>query len=209
MSFRVQLPLNRAQSFGLAAADGQMGCIVKLYREWQHSGDESLLRDLWPHARRALSFAWIEGGWDGDVDGVMEGCQHNTMDVEYYGPNPQMQLWYLAALRAAAEMARALGDDEFSLLCRTLFARGSEWTDRHLFNGEYYVHLITPPPEGQEIAPGLRVGAGAKYPRKPAYQLGRRLPGRSTGRQFSAMSAAWAIWSIRKISKDAAEHSDL
>ncbi|HPG45664.1 MAG TPA: GH116 family glycosyl-hydrolase [bacterium] len=172
MSFRVQLPLNRAQSFGLAAADGQMGCIVKLYREWQHSGDESLLRDLWPHARRALSFAWIEGGWDGDVDGVMEGCQHNTMDVEYYGPNPQMQLWYLAALRAAAEMARALGDDEFSLLCRALFARGSEWTDRHLFNGEYYVHLITPPPEGQEIAPGLRVGAGAKDPRNPAYQLG-------------------------------------
>jgi hypothetical protein len=36
----------------------------------------------------------------------MEGCQHNTMDVEYYGPNPQMELWYLGALRAAEEMAK-------------------------------------------------------------------------------------------------------
>jgi len=30
------------------------------------------------------------GGWDADQDGVMEGVQHNTMDVEYYGPNPQI-----------------------------------------------------------------------------------------------------------------------
>ena len=40
-----------------------------------------------------------------DVDGVMEGVQHNTMDVEYFGPNPQMQIWYLGALKAAEKMA--------------------------------------------------------------------------------------------------------
>jgi hypothetical protein len=34
MSFRVNLPLERAQKFGRAAADGQMGCIMKAYREW-------------------------------------------------------------------------------------------------------------------------------------------------------------------------------
>ena len=38
MSFRVHLPLERAQEFGRAAADGQMGCIMKVYRDWQLCG---------------------------------------------------------------------------------------------------------------------------------------------------------------------------
>ena len=89
MSFRVGLPLaTAAQDWRVAAADGQLGSLVKLYREWRLSGDDELLRTLWPAARRALEFCWIPGGWDADRDGVMEGCQHNTMDVEYYGPNP-------------------------------------------------------------------------------------------------------------------------
>jgi len=105
MSFRVSLPIDRAQEFGKAAADGQMGCIMKVYREWQMSDNEKMLAALWPNIKKALEFCWIEGGWDADKNGVMEGAQHNTMDVEYYGPNPQMGIWYLGALRAAEEMA--------------------------------------------------------------------------------------------------------
>ena len=36
----------------------------------------------------------------------MEGVQHNTYDVEFYGPNPLGTVYYLGALRAAEEMAR-------------------------------------------------------------------------------------------------------
>ena len=61
-----------------------------------------------------MEFCWIEGGWDADQDGVMEGCQHNTMDVEYYGPNPQMQAWYLGALKAVEKMAVHMGEKEFA-----------------------------------------------------------------------------------------------
>ncbi|MBN1640865.1 MAG: hypothetical protein JXA09_06495 [Anaerolineae bacterium] len=172
MSFRVQLPLSRAQEFGRAAADGQMGCLLKLYRDWQLSGDDDMLRALWPKARQALAFCWVEGGWDADRDGVMEGCQHNTMDVEYYGPNPQMGAWYLGALRAGEEMARYLGDGEFADTCRQLFERGSAWIDDNLFNGEYYEHEIRPPPAGATIAPGLRVGMGAEELGEPSLQLG-------------------------------------
>ena len=173
MSFRVGLPLARACDFGRAAADGQMGCIMKMYRDWQLSGDDAFLRTLWPSVRKALEFCWVPGGWDADRDGVMEGCQHNTMDVEYFGPNPQMGIWYLGALRAGEEMARYLGHEEFAGLCASLFKNGSSWIDAHLFNGEYYEHEVRPPEDLKEIAPGLVIGMGARDTSKPDYQLGR------------------------------------
>lgn len=169
MSFRINLPLDRAAQFNGAAADGQMGAIMRLYREWTLSGDTDWLRGLWPQAKRALAFCWINGGWDADRDGVMEGCQHNTMDVEYFGPNPQMESWYLGALRAMEEMARHLGDETFAAECRKLFARGRAWTEAHLFNGDYYEHQIRPT---AKIADGLSVGMGAKNLRDPELQLG-------------------------------------
>ncbi len=124
MSFRVNLPLAQAATWNKAAADGQMGCLMKLYRDWRLSGDDDMLRRLWPHAKRSLEFCWIPGGWDADKDGVMEGCQHNTMDVEYFGPNPQMGAWYLGALRSCEEMARYLGEDAFAAVCHDLFETG-------------------------------------------------------------------------------------
>ena len=119
-----------------------------------------------------MEFCWIEGGWDADRDGVMEGCQHNAMDVEYYGPNPQMGIWYLGALRAGEVMARRLGEEAFAAKCRSLFERGSAWVDAHLFNGEYYEHEIRPPADASAIAPGLRVGMGVEDLSEPALQLG-------------------------------------
>ena len=171
MSFRVKLPLD-APAWGKAAADGQMGCIMKMYRDWQLCGDEAFLRGLWPKVRKAIEFCWIPGGWDADKDGVMEGCQHNTMDVEYYGPNPQMGLWYLGALRAAEEMARAVGDPSFAAICRKLFESGWRWIDANLFNGRFYIQKVLPPMDKSRIAPSLLVGMGATDLANPDYQLG-------------------------------------
>ena len=172
MAFRTSLPLKGAQHAYYAAADGQMGCIMKMYRDWQLNGDDAFLRRLWPKVRKCLEFCWIKGGWDADRDGVMEGCQHNTMDVEYYGANPQMGTWYLGALRAAEEMARYLGHREFADECRRLFENGSRWIDANLFNGEYYEHHVQPPRKRKDIAPGLIIGMGSKTLRNPDSQLG-------------------------------------
>ena len=171
MSFRVHLPLSRAHDFGKAAADGQMGCIMKMCRDWQLSGNDVLLKQLWPQVRKAMEFCWIPGGWDANRDGVMEGCQHNTMDVEYYGPNPQMGIWYLGALRAAEEMARHLKEESFAETCRELYEKGRNWLDRELFNGEYYEHKVMAPRSVEEIAPSLLVGMGAADVSHPDYQL--------------------------------------
>jgi non-lysosomal glucosylceramidase len=172
MCFRTNLPLSRSLEHGLAAADGQMGCIMKLYRDWQLSGDTRFLKRAWPKARKALEFCWIPGGWDADKDGVMEGCQHNTMDVEYFGPNPEIGVWYLGALRAAEEMARAVGDMAFADECHGLWERGSAWMDENLFNGEFYIHEIRPIPNADDIAKGLRTDMGAKNLAEPDFQLG-------------------------------------
>src|SRR5947209_5430851 len=102
----------------------------------------------------------------------MEGCQHNTMDVEYYGPNPQMGFWYLGALRAAEEMALYLGETMFAATCHDLFERGSRWIGAHLFNGEYFEHLIQPPGDTSTIVQGLRAGMGASNLSDPELQLG-------------------------------------
>ena len=171
-AFRTPLPLKRACCSVKTAADGQMGVIMKLYREWQLSGDNHLLQDLWPHAKRALTFAWEEGSWDADQDGVMEGVQHNTYDVEFYGPNPMMGAWYLGALRAAEEMALAMDDAEFAHRCRELFERGRSWIDENLFNGEYYIQKIRPLPEGVVPREELSVGMGAASGQTPDYQVG-------------------------------------
>jgi uncharacterized protein (DUF608 family) len=171
MRFRVNLPLDIAPEFNKVAADGQMGCIIKLYREWQLSGDDEFLKKLYPNAKNALSYAWIKGGWDADQDGVMEGVQHNTMDVEYYGPNPQMTIWYLGALRAMEEMAKYVNDREMSQKCRKLFESGSKWTDEHLFNGEYYIHQVVVPAKVDIPAEQL-VGMGSSDYGNPDYQLG-------------------------------------
>ncbi len=173
MSFRADLPLKHAKDWETAAADGQMGCLVKLYREWKLSADKAFLEQHWPAAKRAMSFAWVENGWDGDRDGVMEGCQHNTMDVEYYGPNPQMQGWYLAALAACEQMALAVGDGDFAQTCRRLFAQGRQFMDEKLFNGDYYEHEIRPIADAARIAPGLRHSSmGARNLAEPDLQLG-------------------------------------
>ena len=158
MDFRVELPLGSKRN-GRTAADGQMGCIMKVYRDWRICGDDAWLRSLWPNVKKALSFAWRKGGWDADRDGLMEGMQHNTMDVEYVGPNPQMGFWYLGALRAAEEMAKAMGDDAFAAECRRIFGKGSAAIDATLFNGDYYEHRI---PTGHEddsfqLGPGCLV----------------------------------------------------
>jgi non-lysosomal glucosylceramidase len=170
MDYRELLPFG-IERFGVAAADGQMACIIKLYYDWRLSGDTAWLRKLWPAAKRALEFAWIQGGWDANRDGVMEGVQHNTYDVEFIGPNPLCGIWYLGGLRAGEEMAQAAGDAEAARDYRRLFEHGSRWIDAHLFNGEYYVQRIGSIPKDQ-VAEGLIEGMGSADTEHPTFQLG-------------------------------------
>lgn len=173
--FRMPLPLGtKGKPDFHPAADGQMGTVMQAYREWLIYGDEQWLRATWPKAKRALEFAWKY--WDADRDGVMEGMQHNTYDMEFYGPNTMIGSLYLGALRAGEEMARAVGDEDAAAVYRDLFERGSAWTDEHLFNGEYYEQQVNPnahlswPDNLRRLAE--QQGRDDKYP-WPKWQFGK------------------------------------
>lgn len=119
-----------------AAVDGQLGTIVRLYREWQYCGDEAFVTELWPHARRALDYAFTQ--WDSNGDFVLDSQQHNTYDVEFYGENSLANSMFFAALAAGASIAEHLGDAETARRYRSAAETGSARMDELLFNGEYY-----------------------------------------------------------------------
>ena len=151
MSYRSGMPANVHARTANPAGDGQMGAVVRAYRDWQLSGDDAFLRQIWPGVKRALEYAWTaSSGWDPDKDGVMEGCQHNTYDIEFYGPNSMMGSVYLGALRAAEEMARYLGEAEKAREYRGIFESGRQGIEDLLWNGEYYIQRV-------EVMPGLSV----------------------------------------------------
>jgi len=153
MGFRLQLPLGSPLWDFHAAADGQMGGVLKVYRDWLLSGDDEWLHALWPKVQKALEYAWTE--WDPDRDGVMEGIQHNTYDIEFHGPNTMMGSFYLGALRAAEEMATYLGDAKAAARYRGVYESGRARMDRELFNGEYYRQIYDP-----DVAPKYQYGEG-------------------------------------------------
>ncbi|MDH7601621.1 MAG: GH116 family glycosyl-hydrolase [Armatimonadota bacterium] len=153
MAFRTHVPLGRTLHKFHAAADGQMGCILKLYREYLMSGDLDFLKLVYPGAKKSLQYAWTE--WDKDQDGVMEGIQHNTYDIEFVGANTMMGTLYLGALKAMEKMAAILGDQEFSATCAELFQSGFEKHSQKLFNGEYFVQDCD-----VETAPRYQFGSG-------------------------------------------------
>jgi hypothetical protein len=170
MRFRQLLP-DGIERFGFAAADGQMGQIIKAYLDWRLSGDTEWLRALWPKIQRGMAFAWIPGGWDARRTGIMDGVQHNTYDVEFYGPNPLGGIYYLGGLRAAEEMARELGDTAAADSYRSLRLEGQTFIEKSLFNGEYYVQQVRGIPRSA-IAPATIGDMGADHPEQPEFQLG-------------------------------------
>jgi non-lysosomal glucosylceramidase len=171
MAFRTSLPPGGKLWDFKPCADGQMGTIIQVYRDWQLSGDDAFLREIWPGVKRALEYAWtmtpdkMQGGgagvinaadnekrsidslWDPDKDGVMEGEQHNTYDIEFFGPNTMCTAMYLGALRSCEEIARYLGENDKADEYRAIYESGRAKVDAELWNGEYYIQNVDVIPE--------------------------------------------------------------
>jgi uncharacterized protein (DUF608 family) len=137
-TFRSALPIRPVVHDFHAAADGQLGGIIKAYRDWRIGGDTEWLRRLWPKIRLSMDYC-IET-WDPVRKGIVEEPHHNTYDIEFWGPDGMCTSFYVAALEAARRMGAALGEDVATYA--TLRDKGVAYAERELFDGEYFVQRI-------------------------------------------------------------------
>jgi len=137
-TFRAALPIRPVEHGFHAAADGQLGGILKVYRDWRISGDTQWLKRIWPRVKASLDYCVRT--WDPDHNGVLSEHHHNTYDVEFWGPDGMCSSFYLGALCAAKEMAKTLGDE--TKLYEELYQKGRKYVEEQLFNGEYFYQKI-------------------------------------------------------------------
>lgn len=145
MMFRTMLPLGSGKTDFRACVDGQMGTVLRFYREWKFSGDDEFLKRLWPKVKKSLEYAWSSENldrWDPEKSGVISGRQHHTLDMELFAPNSWLEGFYLAALKAGAEIAEYLGENETAAEYLSLFEKGRAYTEKELFNGKHYIQKI-------------------------------------------------------------------
>ena len=136
VNFRGAIPEGPVNHNGPAAADGQLGGIMKVYRDWQISGDSDWLRKMYPRAKRSLDYCI--GAWDPDHRGGLFEPHHNTYDIEFWGTDGMCTSIYLGALEAMAKMAQAADELSDAGFYSDLAKRCAKFMDDHLFNGEYY-----------------------------------------------------------------------
>jgi uncharacterized protein (DUF608 family) len=151
------------------ASDAQSGYVLKIYREHLNSPDGAFLTSVWPKVKKVIGYQIFQDGAGRGLEpnGVLEGLQ-TMWDPMWVGPNPYNQSLYLAALRAAEEMARIQGEEALAKRYRGLFESGQHFMNERMWNGRYYVHLyangsgvfhstngVRTPKQEQEFAAGL------------------------------------------------------
>lgn len=137
-AFRANLPIAPGGG-SFDAADGQLGGIMKAYREWRIAGDEKWLGRFWPRIKRSLDYMIAK--YDPRHTGLLEESHHNTYDINYFGPDGHCGSFYLGALCAAIKMGEAAGDDV--ALYRELLAKGKRRMEDELFyKGEYFIQIV-------------------------------------------------------------------
>ena len=132
--FRASLPVRPTANSFHAAADGQLGGIMKAYREWRISGDNGWLREFWP--KMVDSMDYCIKTWDTKSEGVLKEPHHNTYDIEFWGADGMCSSFYLGALCAMVAAGTELKADVSRY--KDLYAKGREYMETKLFNGEYF-----------------------------------------------------------------------
>lgn len=139
-TFRANLPIRPPKHEFHAAADGQLGGIMKVYREWRISGDNNWLGKMYPLAKASLDYCIRT--WDPRGKGLIEEPHHNTYDIEFWGPDGMCSSFYLGALSAMMEMGTSLKKKKDVAAYRKLYDSGKKLLETELYDGEYFFQKI-------------------------------------------------------------------
>ena len=122
------------------AVDGTFGTVMRAWREWKLGGSRAYLEKVYPRILTAFDYAMRI--WDEDGDGVPETKQHNTYDIEFFGPNPLSGVMELGAIRAVEKMACVMGDTARQRQMADLFDKAQKRFEELCWQGEYYIQKI-------------------------------------------------------------------
>lgn len=136
--FRANIPISPLVHNFHAAADGQLGGIMKAYRDWRISGDNDWLKKIYPSVRTSMDYCIRT--WDPRGKGIVEEPHHNTYDIEFWGATGMCTSFYLGALKAISLMGAFMNDDVSKYT--TLYEKGKQYLETELFNGEYFIQKI-------------------------------------------------------------------
>jgi uncharacterized protein (DUF608 family) len=137
-TFRAALPIRPVATTFYAASDGQLGGIMKVYRDWRISGNSEWLRKMYPKVRASMDYCIRT--WDPRSTGTLEEPHHNTYDIEFWGPDGMCTSFYLGALKAISDMGKFLGEDVQKYM--VLYEKGRKAIETELFDGEYFIQQI-------------------------------------------------------------------
>ncbi len=137
-NFRSALPIGETTHDFYAAADGQLGGIVKVYRDFLVCGDLAWLKKLWPRVKASMKFCIDR--WDKNREGVLKEPHHNTYDIEFWGADAMCSSFYLSALKAMVELSALLEEDGRKY--EELLERGKAYLSERLYNGEYFCQEV-------------------------------------------------------------------
>jgi uncharacterized protein (DUF608 family) len=138
-NFRSNLPISEPPHNFYAAADGQLGCIMKVYRDWRISGNTEWMKKIFPSVRAGMDYCIKT--WDPGKKGYLEEPHHNTYDIEFWGPDGMCTSFYLGALTAMVEMAR-VAEVPYQKY-ETLLRKGKSYIETELYDGEYFIQKVT------------------------------------------------------------------
>ena len=137
-TFRSALPIRPVATTFYAASDGQLGGIMKMYRDWRISGNNEWLKKMYPGVAESMDYCIKT--WDPRSTGTLEEPHHNTYDIEFWGPDGMCTSFYLGALKAISEMGKYLGEDV--LKYQALYDKGRKAMETDLYEGEYFIQKI-------------------------------------------------------------------
>jgi uncharacterized protein (DUF608 family) len=137
-TFRSALPIRPVATTFHAASDGQLGGIMKMYRDWCLSGNTGWLKKMYPQIVQSMDYCIRT--WDPRSTGTLEEPHHNTYDIEFWGADGMCSSFYLGALKAISEMGRFLGEDVTKY--EELYLKGKQVIEDELFDGEYFTQKI-------------------------------------------------------------------
>ncbi|MCL1793238.1 MAG: non-lysosomal glucosylceramidase [Oscillospiraceae bacterium] len=151
-TFRASLPIRKPDHGFHAASDGQLGGVMKVFREWKISGDDAWLSSLWGKVKESLNYCI--NTWDKNREGVLKEPHHNTYDIEFWGADGMCSSFYLGALKAASMMADHFGEKDARILYNYLYESGRKYLETKLYNGEYFIQI----PEWETLEAKLDLG---------------------------------------------------